>query len=393
VYRIGVYTTADEYLVIKTIRDNQTLLKYGYAVCARNEYIPRFEYAPEGEDFENTPDKKIKIKDGFWKDLPVPEYVPDKTPTYTSITVTPSSATVVVGTTKQFTAVVNGTNSPSQMVTWSVSGNTSTSTIIANGLLTVGSNETATTLTVKVTSVVDASVSKSVTVTVRKQQYTVTFDKNGGSGTAPSSQNVDVGSGFTIPSSNLSKTDYKFGGWLDTSSGMTYRPGSYYRPSRNTMLQAKWILAKQTISWNVGNPRIGDKSSDFRTDWKTMTLDFTALKDAGCSTVSLTWSTYWAECTNGLDCTARVILDCADKSLNRGGDWTYYDTVINPGAGWKSVTWNIPNATIDLVAARPNIRCAYGLDKHETSGGFLGIGAYTSYYDLSGEVTVTVTAQ
>jgi hypothetical protein len=143
----------------------------------------------------------------------------------------------------------------------------------------------------------------------------------------------------------------------------------------------------QTIEFNVGNPRV--PSNWYKTDWKPITLILPVLKDFGYKTVSFEWKTYWAENANGLDCTAHVVLDCADKNLSRGNDWNYFDRVINPGAGWKWATWNF-NSPIGTVENRPNIRCAYGYDKREMA---FWPWETDSYYDLSGIVSVTVTAQ
>lgn len=83
----------------------------------------------------------------------------------TSVTVTPSTASVAKGGTQQFTATVTGTGNPSQLVQFEVSG-TGDSTISDTGLLTVAADETAKSLTVKATSFEDDSVSGTATVTV-----------------------------------------------------------------------------------------------------------------------------------------------------------------------------------------------------------------------------------
>ena len=60
-----------------------------------------------------------------------------------SITVTPASVTLARGETQQFTA------DPSYSITWSLEGATGSSSINNSGLLTIGSDETASTLTVR----------------------------------------------------------------------------------------------------------------------------------------------------------------------------------------------------------------------------------------------------
>jgi hypothetical protein len=86
--------------------------------------------------------------------------------TVTGVVVAPSAPSVQQGTTQQFVATVNGTNSPPQTVTWSVTGGTGDTAIDGSGLLGVDANETATTLTVTATSTYDTDKSCTTTVTV-----------------------------------------------------------------------------------------------------------------------------------------------------------------------------------------------------------------------------------
>jgi len=95
--------------------------------------------------------------------------VTNDAPRVASVTVSPSQIEVVKGTTQQFTAIVNGSNNPSQAVTWSVAGGASSGTgISSNGLLMVAINETATSLTVRATSNTDNSKRGTATVTFPK---------------------------------------------------------------------------------------------------------------------------------------------------------------------------------------------------------------------------------
>ena len=146
------------------------------------------------------------------------------------------------------------------------------------------------------------------------------------------------------------------------------------------------LKKSQAIEFYVANPRV---DGWYKTDWEPITLIFPLLKEFGYKTISFEWKTYWAENEGSLDCTAHVVLDCADKNLSRGNDWTYYDQIVNPGAGWKWATWNF-NSPIGTVTNRPYIRCAYGYDKRD-EGFWWWEGK--AYYDLSGTVSVTVTAQ
>jgi len=89
------------------------------------------------------------------------------TPTVTGVSIDPTSASVAKGATQAFSATVTGTGNPSQAVTWTVTGKTDANTAISPaGLLTVGAAETASSLSVKATSIYDPTKSNTVTVTV-----------------------------------------------------------------------------------------------------------------------------------------------------------------------------------------------------------------------------------
>lgn len=90
----------------------------------------------------------------------------------TGVTVSPSHPSVRTGATVDFRAAVHGTGSPSQKVTWAVSGNKSSGTSIDSaGRLTVAADETAVTLTVTATSSVDGSKSGTAAVKVKQASH------------------------------------------------------------------------------------------------------------------------------------------------------------------------------------------------------------------------------
>lgn len=86
------------------------------------------------------------------------------TPSITSVTVSPATATVNKGNMLQLNAVVVAESFAPKSVVWSV--NSELSTISQTGLLTVGAEETAGTLTVTATSTYDDSKSGTATITV-----------------------------------------------------------------------------------------------------------------------------------------------------------------------------------------------------------------------------------
>ncbi|MDR3171546.1 MAG: Ig-like domain-containing protein [Treponema sp.] len=94
-------------------------------------------------------------------------------PAVKGVTISPKTAALDTEGTQQFTAVVDAVHGADETVTWTVEGNSSAETgIEANtqgALLTVASDETATTLTVKVVSVFDIDKFDSAEVTVQSE--------------------------------------------------------------------------------------------------------------------------------------------------------------------------------------------------------------------------------
>ena len=91
--------------------------------------------------------------------------------TVTEVLVSPSTPNVAKGGTQQFSVTVSGENDPAQTVTWTIAeaGKHANTAINAVGLLTVATDESLTTITVKATSTVDKTKSGTATVTVFAQ--------------------------------------------------------------------------------------------------------------------------------------------------------------------------------------------------------------------------------
>lgn len=118
------------------------------------------------------------------------------------VSVTPSTAAVEKGGSQQFSVNLSGQGSFDESVTWSVEGAASASTSITqDGLLSVGADETATTLTVRATAS-DNTTSGAATVTVTEgtapEPTTVTAIAGYGGSIAPSTFTATADSGFVI---------------------------------------------------------------------------------------------------------------------------------------------------------------------------------------------------
>ena len=91
----------------------------------------------------------------------------------------------------------------------------------------------------------------------KKQPCTVTFDANGGSGTAPAALTAAPGSGITLPNeSGLEKNGYDFRGWNTDASGTgtNYSAGSSYTVTGDITLYARWIpesVNTYTVTFNA----------------------------------------------------------------------------------------------------------------------------------------------
>lgn len=84
------------------------------------------------------------------------------------------------------------------------------------------------------------------------EQYTVTYDVNGGTGTvAPATVDagqsvvLDDGSGLTAPSGK------QFGGWATSSSATTPDVTSPYTPTADITIYAVWVNEQYTVTYDV----------------------------------------------------------------------------------------------------------------------------------------------
>lgn len=150
----------------------KTALNSVFAVHLDKDWFFCMNYLFEFYEFEDPSTLKENF---FLHDWKVISYSPfrnavvytTQSPTITSVTVTPASASVGKGAQLQLSAEVVATGFASKKVSWNVEGaNSDETTITPNGLLVVGSDETAESLTVKAISLADSSKSGSATITV-----------------------------------------------------------------------------------------------------------------------------------------------------------------------------------------------------------------------------------
>ena len=130
----------------------------------------------------------INYYNDYWNsvDIFIPASV-DTSSIVRSITISQDGDSVTVGTTKQFSKSVKYYGTGYDEVIWQVSGATSAETAIdSNGLLTVGEDETATSLKIKAISAMDSSISSNE-LTVYVQEKPLSIDSVS---VSPASQSV-----------------------------------------------------------------------------------------------------------------------------------------------------------------------------------------------------------
>ncbi|MDR0476269.1 MAG: InlB B-repeat-containing protein [Treponema sp.] len=99
-------------------------------------------------------------------------------------------------------------------------------------------------------------------------KFTVSFNANGATGTAPSDMTQETsGAGITLPGKgDLAKDDLTFGGWTVASdgTGTVFAAGASYTPASNIILYAKWNDAetKFTVSFNANGATGGTAPAD-----------------------------------------------------------------------------------------------------------------------------------
>ncbi len=105
--------------------------------------------------------------------------------------------------------------------------------------------------------------------------YTVSYNANGGSG-APSSQTKTYGVNLTLSSTKPTRTGYTFNGWNTNASGTgtNYASGGTYTANASVTLYAKWTPNTYTVSYNA-NGGSGAPSSQTKTYGVNLTLSST----------------------------------------------------------------------------------------------------------------------
>ena len=100
-----------------------------------------------------------------------------------------------------------------------------------------------------------------------KQRYTITYNKNGGTGTLPSTTYKIHGTSVTLGTNNLTKTSYTANGWNTntTGTGTHYNSGGSYSTNANDTLYADWTPKTSTIKVQIKTSTNGSSYSNSAT--------------------------------------------------------------------------------------------------------------------------------
>lgn len=145
--------------------------------------------------------------------LEIKEVLPSA-PVITSVSISPGTCVASKGSSCTFTASVTGENDYSRAVAWSVSGQKSGGTFIdENGILTVASDETASSLVVKAVSRQDSRYSASSLVSLLKSSCFVQVEASPGHGGAVYGSRI-VEEGGSAVLSATPNNGFIFDGWF-----------------------------------------------------------------------------------------------------------------------------------------------------------------------------------
>lgn len=186
----------------------------------------------------------------------------------TSITVSAAdnATTVVQGNTLQYSVTVNGNNltDSDKGVTWTVSGSNSSGTKIdADGLLTVGTDETPKTITIKATSKYDTSKSGTATVTVQTLKEAINNITPGSTTTVT----IDGLEYYVLAKENDQALLLTKGVLSDKQ---TFGNSYIWRDSTlRTYLNGEWLESMPTLKTAAVQTDITTRSSYNATDWIT----------------------------------------------------------------------------------------------------------------------------
>lgn len=151
------------------------------AVLVDREWFQIYDNLMDTESIRNPSEKYTNVFYHTWKTFSISPFAnavvfTTEAGTTTAVTITPADPSAVPGSTVNFGVTTTGTGIMDRSVNWSISGNNSPNTAIDNsGNLRIGSDETATEITVTATLAADETISGSTTVNLAGSAPAATY--------------------------------------------------------------------------------------------------------------------------------------------------------------------------------------------------------------------------
>lgn len=161
--------------------DEKAILDEIPAVLVDREWFQIYDNLMDTESIRNPSEKYTNVFYHTWKTFSISPFAnavvfPTEVGTTTAVTITPADPSAVPGSTVNFGVSTTGTGIMDRSVNWSISGNNSANTVIDNsGNLRIGSDETATEITVTATLAADETISGSTTVNLAGSAPAATY--------------------------------------------------------------------------------------------------------------------------------------------------------------------------------------------------------------------------
>ena len=193
------------------------------------------------------------------------------------------------------------------------------------------------------TSIITSTSAIDVVAKYTSDKYTITYDKNGGSGSAPASQTPGVGQSVTLATYSGTKTGYNFTGWNTNSSGTGdhYDAGGTYNPEvakdGTLALYAEWTIKTYTITYdrNVGEGSAQEsQSKQYGQDVNALTPGTGELSAEAWNPSQYHYFKHWNTAYDDSDVnidSGEAITSNDDFTLYYIEDWYEYRYTINGG--------------------------------------------------------------
>ena len=203
--------------------------------------------------------------------------------------------------------------------------------------------------------------------------YTVNYNANTGSGTAPTDSNVYTnGATVTVPANTLAKTGYTFAGWYDAPSGGTLYTatqvgGTYAMPAANLTLYAQWTINNYTLTYTaaVGGSLTSNAVPNLNTVVQTVAYGSSGLAVLAVASNGYTFSAWSDGASNPRTDTAGVGGTNVTAKFTTNSYTLSYDG--NTSTGGSTASSSVQYTTLATAAANGFTKTGYNFDHWNTA--------------------------